>query len=192
MYGLVNKAIRDLVLFSAGEEAWRRVKSRAGQDGVEFIEATNYDDDVTYSLVQAASEELGQPADTILYEFGRHWILYTGREGWNSLFSLGGDNMKSFLMELDDMHARVQVAMPESRMPQFTVTERSDCLEVRYRSHRVGLAPMVSGMLGGLAERFNEHWEVTHTKAAKQQGFDTFQLKQVQSSSGDGLTINAA
>lgn len=192
MYGLVNKAIRDLVLSSAGEEVWRRVKSKAGQDGVDFIEATNYDDDVTYNLVLAASEELGQPAESILYDFGRHWILYTGREGWDSLFSLGGDNVKSFLMELDDMHARVQVAMPESRMPQFTVVENPDYLEVRYQSHRAGLAPMVAGMLGGLAERFNERWEITHTDTAEQQGFDTFQLKRIQSSFGDGLIINAA
>lgn len=192
MYGLVNKAIQDLVLSSAGEDTWQRIKSKTGLEGVEFIEATNYGDDVTYSLVLAASEELGQPAETILYEFGRHWILYTGREGWDSLFSLGGDNMKSFLMELDDMHARVQVAMPESKMPQFTVTEKNEYLEVHYRSHRDGLAPMVAGMLGGLAERFNERWEVTHTKTADQQGFDTFRLKQIQSSTGDGLIINAA
>ena len=192
MYGLVNKAIKDLVTTAAGEDAWRRVSSGAGLENGDFIEATSYDDEVTFSLVQAASEELGQPPEAILFEFGRHWILYTGREGWDSLFSLGGNSVKSFLTELDDMHARVQVAMPESRMPKFSVIEIPDGLEVQYRSHRAGLAPMVSGMLSGLAERFNEQWDITHTMDADKQGFDTFQLKQVQSSTGDGLIINAA
>ena len=51
---------------------------------------------------------------------------------------------------------------------------------------------MVAGMLNGLAERFNEEWEVDHTKFRAQQGFDTFRLRQVQCSTGDGLVINAA
>lgn len=192
MYGLVNKAIQDLVLSAADEDTWQKIKAKARMDDAEFVDATTYDDDVTYQLVAAASEVLNQPAEKILYDFGRHWILYTGREGWASVFSLGGDNLKSFLLDLDEMHARVQVAMPESRMPQFTVTENEYGLEVVYRSHRDGLAPMVEGLLGGLAEQFNEHWEVSHTGKRDLEGFDTFQLKHAQSSFGEGLDTNAA
>jgi len=192
MYGLVNKAIQDLVLSSCGEDTWLRIKKKAGISVPEFIEVSNYDDDLTYSLVTIASEELDIPAERILFDFGRHWILYTGREGWDSLFSLGGDSVKAFLMDLNNLHARVQVAMPDARMPQFSVYEKDDGLEVQYRSDRDGLAPMVAGMLSGLAERFNEDWEVDHTKLRSQQGFDTFRLKQVQWSTGGGLVINAA
>ncbi len=192
MYGLVNKAIQDLVVSSCGEDAWLRIKKKAGIAALEFVEVSNYDDDLTYSLVSISSAELDIPADQILFDFGRHWILFTGREGWDSLFSLGGDSVKAFLLDLDNLHARVQVAMPEARMPRFSVFETENGLEVQYRSDRDGLAPMVSGMLSGLAERFNERWEIEHTNHRAQQGFDTFQLRQVQCSTDDGLVINAA
>lgn len=187
MYGLVNKALQDLVVSSAGVDAWRRVMARANITEPEFFETTNYPDEVTLCLVAATSAELDQPAEEILYRFGRHWILFTGREGWESLFSLGGADMKSFLCGLNDMHARVQVAMPGSKMPQFFVTDRSDHLEVEYFSHRSGFAPMVCGIFAGLAERFGEPWEISHVDRADNQEFDTFKLVQAV-----GLIKNAA
>ena len=55
MYGMVNKAIEDLVRSNFGEDSWNRIKERAGVDEVAFISNEPYPDDVTFRLVGAAS-----------------------------------------------------------------------------------------------------------------------------------------
>jgi len=181
MYGLVNRAIKDLIVSSADYDVWNKIRLEAGLPDEDFLDSSPYEDNVTFKLVTAASSELNISAEKILHDFGRHWILYTGREGWASLFYLAGDTMQEFLEGLDGMHARVEVAMPDGDMPQFTVVERADHLLLEYRSTREGLAPMVMGLLDGLAEQFNETWLVEHVSTRAEQGFDTFSLRQVVS-----------
>jgi len=185
MYGLVNKAIEDLVVSSAGEETWQKIKEHAALQELQFLDSYNYDDEVTYKLVASASEVLQQPAEDILHAFGKHWILYTGREGWASLFAASGDCMISFLQCLDDMHARVKVAMPEGRMPEFTLIEKDDTYHFEYRSGRDGLAPMVGGIICGLAEQFDEAWHVDHIDSKESCGVDRFLLTRIENSVSD-------
>lgn len=180
MYGLVNRAIKDLVITTTNAEVWKKIHTQAGFEEEDFQDSVLYDDEVTISLVAAASKELNVLPEQILHDFGRHWILYTGREGWASLFSLAGNSMQEFLEGLDSMHARVQIAMPEGKMPQFNVIEKPDHLILEYHSTREGLAPMVLGLLDGLAEQFNEIWEIDHCVTRADQGFDTFTLRQVK------------
>ena len=57
MYGLVNKAIEDLVVSNFGEDKWEAIKAKAGVDVEVFVSNEAYPDDITYNLVGAASEE---------------------------------------------------------------------------------------------------------------------------------------
>ena len=57
MYGLVNKAIEGLVRQQFGDDAWARIKERAGWTGAQFVSMDTYDDELTYKLVGAASED---------------------------------------------------------------------------------------------------------------------------------------
>ena len=179
MYGLINRAIADLVVSSAGDETWKRVKADAGLEDLQFLDTSNYPDDVTYRLVASASTVLGQPAEALLHAFGRHWVLYTGRQGWADLFAASGDDMLEFLRSLDEMHARVNVAMPEGRMPEFTLLEEAGGYVLEYRSERDGLGPMVVGILSGLAEQFGEAWSVEHVDRREQHGLDRFRLVRI-------------
>lgn len=185
MYGMVNRAIEDLVVSSAGEDAWVQIKKDAGIDIPMFQDSTEYNDAITFKLVQAASEFLKQTPEAILHAFGRHWVLYTGREGWASIFNLGGENMVEFINGLDSMHARVQIALPNAEMPQFRVTEKEDHLELIYRSQRTGFAPMVLGLLDGLAEQFNEKWDIEHVQFQHDVGHDIFHLRKAVSAAPD-------
>lgn len=85
MYGLVNKAIEDLVCSSHGVETWGRIKSKAGVDIEVFVSSEGYPDELTYNLVGAASEVLGISSEEALHAFGEHWVLYSGREGYGEL-----------------------------------------------------------------------------------------------------------
>ena len=164
MYGLVNKAVKDLVVANFGDEVWQEIAASAGVDPI-FISMDSYDDQVTYSLVAAASERLGTPQEEILRQFGSHWIQFTATEGYGPLVEMFGDSLPEFLRNLsDDLHGRVAVTMPHLKPPEFYTEEvKPNQFEVHYKSHRAGLAPMVQGLLEGLAERYQTPANVVHT-----------------------------
>lgn len=194
MYGMVNRAIEDLVVATAGEDTWNEILAAAEMEGNEFNDSESYDDALTYKLVAAASEVTGQSAESILHAFGRHWIMYTGREGWGTVFDAAGDNFIDFIGGLDSMHARVQLAMPDLRMPHFTVknAEVDGHYIIEYRSEREGLSPMVAGLLAGLAEQFEESWEIEQTGWRSENGFDSFSVRNTASGSLSERSVNAA
>jgi hypothetical protein len=161
MYGLVNKAIEDLAISVAGEQTWLEIVRRAGLEMITFVSLDGYDDDVTYRLVAAASEVLGLPPEEVLERFGEHWVRYTGREGYGHLMSAYGTDVATFLHNLDAMHARVTLIMPDLKPPSFEIVQDgTDRFLVHYHSTRVGLGPMVTGLLRGVGLLFGQELNV--------------------------------
>lgn len=171
--------LKDLIISTAGSSTWDKIRHRAEVVDLQFLDSSNYDDQLTYNLVTAASEILEQPVEDVLHAFGRHWVLYTGREGWASLFDFTGNDFIGFLGQLDEMHARVNSAMPDGRMPEFTLTELDQGYQLDYHSDREGLASMVMGILDGLAEQFDESWNILHTGSRDRLGFDQFNIQAI-------------
>lgn len=161
MYGLVNRAIEGLVREKFGDDPWESIRSRAGVEVSGFVAMDQYDDAITYALVGAASEELGLDPGTILEAFGEYWTTYTIEEGYADLLEMMGSNLEEFLDNLDSMHMRITATMPGLVMPSF---RREACPDgssiLYYESSRDGLAPMVVGLLRGLAGRFDVDIEV--------------------------------
>lgn len=172
MYGLVNKAIEQMVCTHFDQATWETIRARSGGNSDPFLGMHQYPDSVTYQLVDAASETLGFDHATILREFGRYWMLYTSTEGYGELIRLTGGSFREFLQNLDTLHARVGLSYPELRPPSFRCVESDDGgLLLHYYSDRAGLAPMVLGLLDGLAERFDTRIAVTLI-ASREQGCD--------------------
>ena len=178
MYGLVNRAIEDLVVTAHGADAWSKVLGQVDISVDRFESMEPYDDSITYALVGAASAVVETPAHDLLEAFGRHWILYTGAEGWGQILDAQGSSVVEVIGNLNAMHARVRATMPSMVVPEFRVVESDgDVVCFEYHSHRDGLAPMVLGLMRGLAERFGESWEVAQISDRAQDGFDTFELR---------------
>ncbi len=100
MYGIVNKAIEDLVISNFGEEKWQSVKERSGVDIDFFISNEPYDDDITYKLAGGVSEEMNIPISEVLQIFGEWWVLKTGKEKYGGLMEAGGNTLREFLINL--------------------------------------------------------------------------------------------
>jgi hypothetical protein len=167
MYGLVNKAVVDLVCTHFGEEAWQEIKRRAECDVDVFVGMDGYPDELTYRLVGAASEVLNLPAEKVLEAFGEYWVLYTAKEGYGEILRASGRDFTEFLMNLDAMHARVGIMMPNLNPPSFQVTDiAGDSIRLHYFSKRQGLGPMIVGLLKGLSSRFSTPIAVQHEKKA--------------------------
>ncbi|MDB4874546.1 MAG: heme binding protein [Gemmatimonadetes bacterium] len=155
MYGMVNRAIEDLVCEKFGEEAWEQIKAMAGVDVDLFVRNETYPDDVTYRLVGAASRVLGVNAGVVLETFGEHWIVSTARDGYGELLDAAGKTLGEFLMNLPNFHSRIVLIFPKLNPPKFVCTEvEEESLRLHYHSHRPGLAPMVVGMMRGLGKMF--------------------------------------
>jgi hypothetical protein len=156
MYGLINQGVHDLAVQAGGDDLWREIKAAAGVDVEAFVGLHIYPDDITYRLVDAASAAMHISSAEVLHAFGKHWILYTARRGYGAIFDTMGRTLPAFLANLDMMHARLSLNMPEMQPPSFVCEQMDDHrIRLEYWSDRAGLAPMVVGLVEGLGEMYD-------------------------------------
>ncbi len=154
MYGLVNQGIKDLILNQFGADKWESVCSEA-QAPQDFISMQYYDDAITYRLVGAASKVLNVPAIDVLKEFGSFWVKYTGHVGYGPIMDLFGADFKSCIKNLNHLHTRMGMSLPQLNPPNFKFEEINEKeFHLHYYSERKGLEPMVQGLMHGLANKF--------------------------------------
>lgn len=181
MYGLVNRAIEELMRKTHGDATWEKIKERAGVDIEVFVRMDAYPDDITYRLIGAASEILGQPPEALLRAFGEYWTLYTGSEGYGALLDAAGGSLQETLTNLNDLHVRVGLMYPQLKPPSFRCTDvTAKGLVLHYFSERSGLAPMVIGLVEGLGKRFGQQLEIERlTRREAGDDHDSFAIRVV-------------
>jgi hypothetical protein len=156
MYGIVNKAIEDLVTENFGADKWEAVKQKSGVDVDFFLSNEPYDDAITYQLAGAASDILGLSVGQVLNAFGEWWILKTGKEKYGGLMEAGGSNLREFMVNLPMFHNRIILMYPKLTPPEFKVSDATEnSIHVHYHSKREGLQEFVRGLLSGLAKMYN-------------------------------------
>lgn len=162
MYGLVNRAVEELITRRFGADAWDRVKQRAGIEVDMFLSDASYPDATTYQLIQAACDEFQLDAHTVLVEFGKHWVLHTALESYGEMLKMGGRTLPEFLRNLPNFHARVVLVYADLKPPTFRCTDITDrSLRLHYHSDRPGLTAFVEGVLLGLSELYETPVAVT-------------------------------
>lgn len=155
MYGIVNKAIEDLVKTNFGIEKWDAVKKRSGVEVDYFLSNEPYDDAITYQLAGAVSEEMQMPVGKVLEAFGEWWVLKTAKEKYGGLMQAGGNNLKEFLMNLPLFHNRIMLLYPKLTPPEFQISNlEENSVHVHYFSRREGLQEFVRGLLSGLGKMY--------------------------------------
>lgn len=178
MHGLVNQALKDLIVEKFTAEKWTEIRTKAGVSEDDFVAMKSYPDHITYCLVGAASEVLGAPGEVLLKAFGQYWIEFTKKEGYGPLMDLFGVDLRSCLKNLNSMHSRMGMMMPEFQPPKFNVSEPdASTLLLEYHSQRPGLAPMVEGLLEGLALKFGNKITIETQMRANQADPDLFTVK---------------
>src|SRR3954464_6808032 len=123
MYGLINKAIKDLVLSRFGEAKWDEICRKAAVGEADFVSMEKYPDETTYRLVGAASEVLNTPAADVLELFGEYWTVYSAEAGFGHLLEVAGNNLVDFLRNLDNMHTHIVLPFPKLDPPPFPVID---------------------------------------------------------------------
>ena len=166
MYGLINKALREMICEQFGEEKWQSVFEASGVPEDSFLTMRSYDDDVTYSLVGAASEVLGAPAEACLEMFGEYWVLETAAKSYASLMDASGSSLLEFLSNLNALHDRITGTFLNYIPPEFRVESMGgNEHQIHYISQREGLTPFVVGLLNGLSQHFGNELEIREQRA---------------------------
>ncbi len=156
MYGIVNKAIEDLLTEQFGAAVWEKVREKSGIDIDFFLSNEPYDDAITYQLAGSAAEVLDIPVGDVLIAFGEHWVLRTSKEKYGGLMEAGGSSLKAFLVNLPVFHNRVMLIYPKLTPPEFKVSDITDhSIHLHYFSAREGLQEFVRGLLQGLGKMYH-------------------------------------
>ena len=144
MYGMVNQAILEYICEVYGDDSRAAVLAAAGSETLQFESMTQYPDEVSYALIGAAAEFLGQPAEAILGKLGEYWVGFALRSDYGDLLRMAGQSLPEILQNLNQLHTRVGQAFADLKPPSFwcdEVTEKS--LVLYYASERVGLEPIL-------------------------------------------------
>lgn len=179
MYGLVNRAIQEMVCDHFDEATWEKIKEKAEVLDQQFLILEAYPDDMTHRLVKSASQVLGLSSAEIMQAFGEYWVKFTATEGYQELLDMAGDTLPEFLKNLDDLHTRISVQFPKLRPPSFECTEVAEnVIDLHYQSTREGFAPMVVGLVKGLGDRFHTEVDITQTQSREAgSDSDTFRIQ---------------
>ncbi len=166
MYGMVNKFFKEVITESHGLDKWNAISRSAGLDTDEFVSMQQYADDVSYRIVDAATQELDVAASDLLYSLGELWIERTSKGDYKHLYGLYGNSLVELMQNLNTLHLSVSQSMPELKPPSFKCTEvTSGSFRLHYYSDRPGLAPFVQGLISGVARLFQTDVEVRHEEA---------------------------
>lgn len=178
MYGLINKGIEDYILDHYGAKAWSQITLAAGVPNIQFISWENYDDALSYRLFCEAATFLQVPREDLLRKIGKYWMKITAAEGYGEILHLFGRDFNNALLGLNSMHLRLGMLMSKLRPPRFEVEFLSPTLiKLSYFSERPDLAPMVMGMLEGLAERFQTAIEIELERKGEHNISDRFFIR---------------
>ena len=155
MHGLINKGIRNLVITHHGVEVWRKIKKEAGINDMVLISMENYEDKLTFRIVEVTAKILGKTGSEILNEFGKFWVTYISEQGFGDLIKLAGRNFPEFMSNLNNIHLRMGSTYQGICPPSFTSTTIDDStMKLEYFSSRKGLAPFLMGVFIGLGKLF--------------------------------------
>lgn len=155
MYGIINKAIQDLVTTNFGAEKWTAIIKRSSIEVDYFISNVPYDDAITYKLAIATADEMNLSIGDVLQAFGEWWILKTTKDKYGGLLKAGGNNLKEFLINLPSFHNNIMLLFPKLTPPEFKVSDlKENSIHIHYFSKREGLQEFVKGLLIGLGKMY--------------------------------------
>ncbi|XP_039255753.2 soluble guanylate cyclase gcy-31-like [Styela clava] len=157
MYGIILDSMTDCIRRLYGEETWKRVVGSTDISNTVFTTHKIYDEQMIPIIAKALSGITGNGINTIMEQFGRHFIAYIDDIRNDRIAKVLGRTFKDFLNGLDCMHEYYRFSFPEMQPPSFFVAEEDEeGLEVHYRTRRTftGVMFYVKGIVHEIATSF--------------------------------------
>lgn len=162
MYGLLLDSIQKFIQEKYGERYWVKIRRRAKVSNHWFVTHEVYGDNVMNALVEAAAQELGEDANTVMMMFGQYFVQTIGRYGYARLLRVLGRDMRDFLNGLDDLHEYLRFSYPKMRPPSFQCeNETPSGMLLHYTSKRRRYLSYVIGQLMTVGKIYGKEVEIT-------------------------------
>lgn len=179
MYGMVNEAIRSMIIETGGQDAWDTIASKASiKDKEGFASFEQYDDKVTLDLVVHTSQHLDIDVPKLLEGFGVYWVEYAKESEYSSILEAAANNPIDLLKNLNALHKRLELTFDNLKAPSFWVENLTEnTLDLYYQSHRdMPLEFFVVGLVKGVFKLYDATCEV-EIKGEKKDGVVAFSVQ---------------
>ena len=155
MLGVVNKAIEEFVITVHGGAVWQEVLRDIGTPGFRFEPMLMYEDEKSYALIRALSKRLSKPQQDIHDDIGTYLVTPPNGGALRRLLRFSGSSFDDFLLSLDDLNDRVDLALPDLQLPQIMVIPQTiDRVHVRVSQTWSGFAYVLQGLLRAMADDY--------------------------------------
>lgn len=152
MYGWINGCLEDLITTNYGVDAWQQIRKDANVEG-DFFRSSYYSDESTVKLISAGAKFLNQTAESLLEQFGAHFIHYLESYGYGRTMRCQGSTFREWIRNVNEPHRLLKSRFPDSSFPEFWLEDNAADLNgnsviLHYTSQRTGgLAPIVVGIV---------------------------------------------
>ena len=156
MHGLINRSLECFLRDTYGNDVWREVANDAGLEFEAFESMLEYDDALTNAVLNAATDCLSKPRDTLLEDLGTYLVSNPKVESLRRLLRFGGGNFIEFLHSLDDLHDRAKLAVPELELPKLLLLGYRDPggFKLLCRGPHRGFGRVMMGLLRAMADDY--------------------------------------
>jgi len=192
MHGLINWSIQSFVSENYGAAAWQDVaaKARLGFSGFEAL--MNYEDELTYAVLDAASEQLNNPQSAILEDIGTFLCTHPKLEAVRRLLRFGGDSFPDFLCSLDDLSDRAHLALPNLEVPEIDLKLNAPGnVTLTCTSKHRGFGHVIVGILQAMADDYGMLATFEHMGRDRGVEFVSIQMLTASHSSGRKFSLAA-
>ena len=192
MHGLINRSLECFISNTYGADEWRAVAREAGLEFEHFESMFDYDDVLSYAVLDASAARLSKSHNTILEDLGTFLVSSPDVQSLRRLLRFGGVTFEEFLHSLDDVYDRAKLAVPELELPKFNLLEEDE--QGRFKlvvtSPHVGFARVTMGLLRAMADEYGALVFLEYAGAGD--GFEEISVVLVQSGYADGRDFSLA
>lgn len=158
MHGLVNQAIERFACETYDAAFWADVCRNAGLGFCAFEAMLDYDNDLTDRVLGALARALGKDRDEVLEDIGTFLVSGCVSGAVRRLLRFSGTDYVDFLQSLDDLPARVRLAVPDVDVPRLELREHAGhcyTLAVRTDGGNTGrFGHVMIGLLRAMADDY--------------------------------------
>lgn len=151
MHGMVNRSIEHFLRATYGDAVWIDVARTSGLDPTGFNGMRQYPDDITETMLRAASAVLGKSTYDILEDTGA-WLVQI--EAMRRLLRFSGGKFSEFVLALEELPGRARLVLPDLEIPPLFVAQIEPELYRIYGEGWGGFLWVVSGALRGMADDY--------------------------------------
>lgn len=193
LHGLTFWCFESFVRFTYGAACWRASIQDMDLGFDTFRPVFRYETAFADRLLDHVARQLDKKPDALLEDFGTFLVTDQRVERVRRLLRFSGVDYTDFLLSLEDLRGRAQLAVPELDLPSIELDEIApDEYYVTCRNCWNGTAHVLIGMLRALAD---DYGALVYIESRGRQGGNEgllIRLLEVQYSEGRSFDLSAS